>query len=194
MFRSVAVATLLVAAPIVQAPAIAQAPTAITAPEPARLAEAQRLIETLMPPAERDAMIETIVRPMMANMREAMLNSPRFADDEAKNGKLVAIVDEFVAQELDHSIAETKASMPLMLDAMARAYARRFTLDELKTIVTFYQTPAGRSYARQSATIMSDPDVMESQRRLMDKAMSRIEEKMVALAEKLQSEGQPAEN
>ncbi|WP_213982514.1 DUF2059 domain-containing protein [Sphingomonas sp. dw_22] len=185
MLRSIlAAATLAVALPA--APALAQtASSTATAPDPARLAAAQALIGKIMPADQRDAMIERMVRPMMENMRSAMMSSPMFDAAKAENPKFAEVMDEFIKGEFEHSISMTKAAMPGMLDAMARAYARRFTLDDLKAISAFFETPAGRLYAAQAATIMSDPDVLAAQRTMMTEAMSGMQERVEALTARL---------
>jgi hypothetical protein len=176
-------AMIAVAVPL--APAIAQtAPVSVAAPDPARLAAAQALIERIMPAARRDAMIEQIVRPMLENLRTAMLGAPSFST-VAEDPKLAAIMNDFMKEELERSIASTKAAMPMLFDAMGRAYARRFTLEQLKAIDAFFGTPAGRAYADQVTTIMSDPDIQAAQRSMMTQAMSGVQERIEALAAKV---------
>lgn len=179
---------MLAAAILTAAPAAAQtsAPAA-AAPDPARLAVAQALIDKFLPADRRDAMVEAMIKPMMDNMRSAMIESPMFEELKAKNPKLLEVMDAFVNGELDRSIATTKAAMPLMLEAMARAYTRRFTLDELKAISAFFDTPAGRAYAAQSTTILSDPDVLAAQRAMMTQAFSGMQERMESLKDKLEA-------
>ncbi|MNL74118.1 hypothetical protein D3C87_1996880 [compost metagenome] len=43
-----------------------------------------------------------------------------------------------------------------MLDQFARVYALRFTMDELQTIVTFYESPTGQKLAQANAEINTD--------------------------------------
>jgi hypothetical protein len=169
--------------------AVAQtAPTTVSAPDPARLAAAQALIERIMPADKRDAMIEQMVRPMLTNAREAMSSAPLFAEMTKKNPQLGATMNAFMDEEFERSIATTKAAMPAMLDAMARAYARRFTLDQMRDMDNFFQTPSGRAYIEQVPTIMTDPDVLAAQRAMMTQTMSGMQERMARLAATLDAE------
>jgi hypothetical protein len=184
MLRSIVAAAMLAAALPASALAQTASPTA-AAPEPARLAAAQAVIEQIMPAGQRDAMIERMIRPMMENMRSTMLDSPMFEAAKEKNPKFGEMMNEFVKAEFERSITLTKKAMPSMMDAMARAYARRFTLEDLKAISDFFATPAGRNYATQAATIMSDPDVLAAQRAMMIESMQGVQERALALAARL---------
>jgi len=171
------------------APVSAQtAPPPVTAPDPARLAAAQALIERIMPADKRDAMVEQMVRPMLDNAREAMSNAPMFADMARDNPKLASAMNGFMNEEFERSIATTKAAMPAMLDAMARAYARRFTLEQMRDVDDFFQTPSGRAYIETAPTIMSDPDVQAAQRAMMNQTMAGMQERMAKLVETLRAE------
>jgi hypothetical protein len=170
------------------APAGAQTAPVAAAPEPARLAAAQALIEQIMPADRREAMIEQMVRPMIANAREAMANAPMFANMARDNPKLSSAMNGFMDEEFERSIATTKAAMPALFDAMARAYARRFTLDQMRDIGNFFKTPSGRVYVETAPTIMSDPDVMAAQRAMMTQTMSGMQERMAKLVETLAAE------
>lgn len=192
MLRSLAAVVMLAAlSPPVAAHAQA-APSAVAAPDPERLAVAKMLIERFMPADRRDAMVEQMVRPMMENAREAMFSGQLFESIRADDPKLRATIDDFMKQEFEHSIASTKAAMPRLADAMARAYARRFTLDQLQALHTFFETPAGRAYAERAPSLMSDPDILAVQRAMMTEMMTGMEQRIAAFgakaAEKKQAE------
>lgn len=187
MLRLAVGVVLFAASPL--ASAVAQtAPATVSAPDPARLTAAQALIERIMPADKRDAMIEQMVRPMLANAREAMSSAPMFAEMTKKNPKLGATMNAFMDEEFERSIATTKAAMPAMLEAMARAYARRFTLGQMRDMDNFFQTPSGRAYIEQVPTIMTDPDVLAAQRAMMTQTMSGMQERMARLAKTLDAE------
>jgi hypothetical protein len=186
MLRLLAGALVLVLSPL--ASAAAQTAPVAAAPDAARLAAAQALIEQIMPADRREAMVEQMVRPMIANAREAMANAPMFADMARDNPKLATAMNGFMDEESERSIATTKAAMPALFDAMARAYARRFTLDQMRDIGDFFKTPSGRAYVETAPTIMSDPDVMAAQRAMMTQTMSGMQERMAKLVETLGAE------
>ena len=167
-------------------PSVAQAQTATTtaAPDPARLRAAQALMAQLMPPERRDAMIDQMMRPMIDNMKSNMIASPMFKEVSA-DPKLRRVFDDFISEELERSIALTKQVMPELIQAMTRAYARRFTLVQLNDIAAFYATPSGRAFADQAGTIMADPDVLAAQTNVMRRSMEGVQERAAALAAKL---------
>lgn len=190
MLRSLAVAAMLAAISPSVAVHAQTAPSAAAVPDPARLAVAKVLIERFMPADRRDAMVEQMVRPMMDNARQAMLGGPLFESIKAEDPKLQATIDDFMKQEFEHTIANTKAAMPALADAMARAYARRFTLEQLQALQAFFETPAGRAYVEQAPTLMSDPDILAVQRMMMTEAMTGMQNRIAAFGAKVAKEKQ----
>lgn len=171
------------------APVAAVAQTApVAAPEPARIEAAKGLIAKIMPVDRRDAMIEQMMRPMMASIRSALTESPALQEAFADDPDAKKMLDTFVEDEFAQSIALTKQMMPAMLDAMARAYARRFTVAQLNDISAFFDTPSGKLYAERATTIMSDPDVLAAQREMVGKSMQGTMERAQAMAAKLAEE------
>ncbi|OAN65841.1 DUF2059 domain-containing protein [Sphingomonas sp. TDK1] len=168
--------------------AMAQTAPAVQAPEPARLAAATALIAKIMPPQRIDTLIDQMMRPMMDNLRNAMAQSPQMQAAFAKDPKAKAMLDGFVSDELQHSMALTKASMPTMLDAMARAYARRFTVAQMRDVSAFFDTPSGKIYAEQAPTVMADPDVLAAQRAVMEKSIRGTMERAQAMVAKFAAE------
>ena len=51
---------------------------------------------------------------------------------------------------------------PAMRDGLSKAYAARFTMDQLGEIKAFFDTPTGGLYARESMAIATDPQFMSS--------------------------------
>jgi hypothetical protein len=187
MLRLLAGALLFVLAPTASAGA-QTVPATAAAPDPARLAAAQALMSRIMPADKRDAMVEQMLRPMMENIRGAVLSGPKFEAARADNPKLAATVEAFMKEEFERSIETMKAAMPAMIDAMARAYGRRFTLDQLQALDTFFQTPAGRAYVEVAPTIMTDPDLLAVQRSMMTDAMTGLQQRMAAFGAKIDAE------
>lgn len=176
-------------ATLMPVPALAQAAvdtTAEAAPvDPARLAAAHRLIDQIMPPDRRDAMIDQVVRPMMANMRRSFDQSPEFAKLFSEQPEAKKQMMSFLDEETERSLRVTRESMPSLFDAMAVAYARRFTLDQFADIGRFFATPTGRFYAEQAPTIMADPAVQAAQRAMMAKSFEGMQDRVKAMAEKI---------
>lgn len=142
--------------------------------DPARVTAARRLLDVVMPPAKREGMIDSMMKGMMANLSQAMLNSPQMKAAFEADPRAGAIFQAFFQRQQANSLTMLKSNFPGMMEAMARAYARRFTVTQMGEMRTFFETPTGRIYIDQAATIVSDPDVAKWQRDLMGKSMTRI--------------------
>ncbi len=104
----------------------------------------------------------------------AMRSSPALAAIFSKDPRVVPIFDRFIARMTAESTERLKAGLPTMFDAMTKAYARRFTVAQMTEVTTFFATPTGQIYMDQGATIMSDPDVAEWQRKMAVDAMANV--------------------
>ncbi len=72
---------------------------------------------------------------------------------EERNAQTMSLIKPLVADVL--------ADMePPMRAGLARAYARRFSADQLTQINGFFATPAGRAYASEAMALQTDPEVM----------------------------------
>jgi hypothetical protein len=145
------------------------------------VASSKALLDVLMPPAKREAMIEGIMRGMMTNITQMMTSSPEMTSAFGGDERATAIFDKFMKRQQEDSIKMLKDNFPGMMDAMTNAYARRFTTTQLGEMRTFFETPTGQIYVDQAATIMSDPDILKWQRDLMAKGFSRIPKDIEAM-------------
>ncbi len=155
-------------APLV-APATPSAPV-----DPARLSAARALLDVVLPPAKRDAMIDSIMKGMMANLAGAMQNSPQMKAAYEADPRAGEIFSRFFQSQQARSLATLKANFPDMIEAMTRAYARRFTAPQMVELRSFFMTPTGQAYVTESPTIVNDPDVAKWQRDLMANTMAKI--------------------
>ncbi len=142
--------------------------------DPARLASARTLLDVVMPPAKREGMIDAIMKGMMANLSQSMLNSPQMKAAYEADPRAGEIFQRFFQRQQANSLATLKTNFPGMMEAMAHAYARRFTITQMGEMRTFFETPTGQVYINQAATIVNDPDVARWQRDLMTSAMGKI--------------------
>jgi len=169
-------------------------PGVATAQEPdaTRLAAAARVVERVLPPAERDALAEQMIRPMMASMTDAMFASPDLAKAVKDNPRLEPAMRRMLTDETARAIVNMRAGLPLLADAMTRAYARRFDSGQLSEIQAFFDTPTGALYIRESMTMMSDPDIAAAQQTMMAKSMDGLQERIAPLVTELieQKDGQ----
>ncbi|MES2096753.1 MAG: DUF2059 domain-containing protein [Pseudomonadota bacterium] len=155
--------------------------------DPARLKLARQLIDQISPPEKRDAMIEAIIRPMMANMRDSFEQSPEFAKLFSKQPAMRAEMLKFISDETERSLRLARETMPSLFDAMAIAYARRFTIDQLIDLQRFYDTPTGRAYAEEAPAVMSDPAVMAAQRAMMAKSFEGMQDRAKDFAKRMET-------
>jgi len=145
-------AVLIVAAP---AGASAQA-AAPTAEQAAKLNEARAIIRIMFPPAERQVMMDKLVADLTGQFR-TMLPVDAMADPGLK-----AIVDDFLQKALERQRPVLQRHMPEQLEAMAIAYAREFSLAELKDIHSFAGTPSGGHYFAKAISVVGDPAVAKA--------------------------------
>ncbi len=69
---------------------------------------------------------------------------------------------------------------PVLREGMARAYARKFSAEQLREINAFFNTPAGEFYAAESFVLLADPEIMSASMQAMpvmlEKVMAKIPE------------------
>ena len=139
----VATATLLLATPLRAQPAPA---------DPAARTYAREIVDATLPPERRREITDVLMHSMMEQMR----NSPLA---RASDPGLRQLVGSYVAKMPDRLQPVNDKHLPLIMDAMVRAYVQEFSTDELKQIAAFGKTPAGAHYLRRSIGILSEPTV-----------------------------------
>jgi hypothetical protein len=171
----------------------AETPETISAPTAERLASAAQLMAAMMPPEQREAMVEQMITAMMANILPSIKNSLE-KQAALSNPEIRGVFDRFIVRQQELAISQLKAEMPKLVEAMSRAYARRFTTAQMDEMHSFFRTPTGQIYVRESMSIMSDPDVAEWQRDSMTKSMDKLPEELKALQQELEEKlGRPVE-
>lgn len=153
-------------------------------PEPARLDLAKVTASKLLPDGAyakiMDGMFEQMLTPIM-NILPGLTNEQIVAATGASEDNVAALTEEkkaAVTQIIDPQnkergkqiidvmkpmISEAMAVIePAMRTGLSRAYARKFTAPELKTINGFFTTPTGGAFARESFALQADPEVMQA--------------------------------
>jgi hypothetical protein len=146
------------------APCVAQsAPSAPAAaapdPDPEKLAIAQDIIRRGFPPESRQATLSRAAGAMMAQMREAVFPPSAQTDPEIRR-----IIERYLERLRAVSDETNRDGAPAIFEAMARAYARQFSRDDLVQIRAFVSTPAGANYLQRSMDLLSDPDIAAANR------------------------------
>ena len=128
-----------------------------------------------MPPESRARMIEGMIAPMLGNLQQGMAQSPMFSSAMAQDPQMQTQFAAFMDRQQTRTMTLMRDGLPSMVDAMARAYARRFDVAQCRDIKAFFATPSGRAYMQQSLTIMADPDVAAWQRSMMESSMAHMQ-------------------
>lgn len=156
--------------------------TAQAAPDAARIAVAKVTIDYVFPAGTYAKMFggsfSQIMDQAMDSMTEMpianLMNSTGISqEDIAKLGRatladVMEIMDPAYKQRQKATmdammpvLSNMMTSMePVMREALADAYARRFTLEQLNDMNRFFATPSGTAYANNSMVIMMDPEVV----------------------------------
>lgn len=142
--------------------------------DPARLAVARQIVDVVLPPQQRDtilqAMLDAMLKPMVSGIIDG---SPKLKQAMEDNPAAKQVMADFVKRQRDLGLTDIRAALPDLVEAYAHAYARNFTLDELTAIRDFAKTSAGAKFLQRGSALMSDPDVGAWQRRIMATQMER---------------------
>ncbi|PJI88517.1 DUF2059 domain-containing protein [Sphingomonas koreensis] len=163
------------------------APAAQTAADlDTRLAKARIIVETSMPIEQRDKMFHQMLDAMMSNMIGGMMQGdPQLAKSLKTNTEAAKLLASFVERQKKLALEDLTETGPEMVEAMASAYAKRFSLAELTEVEAFVATPTGARFFQAGTQILNDPAVAEWQRKLFAKAQAREEAELRRLIDEL---------
>ncbi|MBO9498468.1 MAG: DUF2059 domain-containing protein [Novosphingobium sp.] len=139
-------------------PAVANADAPL---DPASVALAHRIVDLAFPPEKRKAMFAGVMDALVNQMRGAMAAANPDGDKE-----LATIVDHSVQRMFEQMQPIINAHLPDYFDAMANAYARAFSPDELQQLLAFASTQTGQHFFERSTTLLKDPDVIAANQRM----------------------------
>jgi hypothetical protein len=206
-------ATALLAATIaIAVPATAQAEpspsTALSAEpiDPARLKSAEAIAAQILPDGTyakvMSASMDGMMKPMLDMVGKMPLSQLAalggLSDEEAAQlgegtiKELNAIIDPLFEQRMRLITDSTVRSMsklmttmePGLREGLSRAFARRYSAEQLADITRFFETPTGRTYAADSMMIFTDPEVMTKMMEMLPKMM----EQMPAMVKDMEAE------
>ena len=180
----------------------------LTAEQEARLPAATAIVATMMPEGfygeiMRD-MMEKTMRPMMAMFSEPdFLLASRLTLDEAalaelsdaEKQELLTMLDSAWDQRADTMVDALISNMggafaavePPVRAGLAKAYAVRFDEAQLADISTFFATPTGGEFARQSMALFADPQDMGATMEAMPEMIGSFTEMETAMEAALES-------
>ena len=169
------------AAPASTAPAMQQA-----ADMDARMEKARTIVERTMPAEQRDQMFGQVIDSMMTNMIAGMMQGDAdLAKSLESNTEAAKLLANFVERQKKLALEDLKETGPEMVEAIASAYAKRFSLAELAEVEAFVATPTGARFFQTGTQIFSDPAIAEWQRKLFAKAQAREAAELRRLMEEL---------
>lgn len=185
------------------------APPPLPAPDPARLAVAQRVVLKMFPPGSYREMLGENFRNMMSSMFDSVASIPfstiagigGLTEDQvkamgdAKMGEVMDILDPAWRERMKLMTTDLWGSTGDLLDrleprvreAMARAYAREFTVEQLNEILRFLETPTGARFAKQSLLVYTGRDVTDEMAALMPEIMKEIPTLMAGQQAKIEA-------
>jgi len=155
----------------------------LTEEQNARLPAAQAVVGEMMPDGfygeMMAGMMDKMLRPMltMFSQPEFVLGARLAVDaetiealEEGEQAELTAMLDPAYQARGDAMVAVLTSRMGGMFTAMegpmreglSKAYAVRFDDAQLADIATFFATPTGGEYARESMALFADPQVMQA--------------------------------
>jgi hypothetical protein len=208
MSGGVALAALLLPA-AAQAQAVPPAAAVAAAPvDPAKLAIAQRIMLKLLPPG--------IYKQLMGHMFDNIFDMvPEFRDlpraevkklarlddaqyealDKAAIDEAMTIYDPHARERMQVMMKAMSARMgelmsqyePRMRTAIATAYAREFSLDELGEFDRFFSGAAGTHYAGKMYELFMGPDMMKEMSAMMPDVMKQMPDIMADMTKAMDS-------
>ncbi len=99
--------------------------------------EYQRTLKQLLQSSGTEASFTTVVTQMMAMIKQSNPNVP------------TAIWNDFEQEILNTSLDD-------LVEMLVPVYQRHLSQEDLKSLIVFYQTPAGKRYAEKTPLIMQE--------------------------------------
>ena len=166
-----------------------------TALDPQRLALAREIASAFWPDGTMQRMMSQMSGVQSGMMKGVFDKTPKdFGINDAKEpdktlGQLIreedpyfeermAISNRVMMEEIGKLMGDFE---PQMREALAKLYARRFTLAELSDMATFFRTSSGKRFGAQLIPMMADPDYVSA----MTEVMPRLMKAMPGIAEKV---------
>lgn len=175
--KSAMLAALLAAATVVAAPVAAQPAPAPASEDATKMALATRIVALAFPEDQRIAMFSGAMDNIYAQMKPSV--------DQVGDKEAAAITERHINAMRTDIMDDLKANSGGLFDALAKAYARAFTLQQLQDIERFVATPSGAAYVQRSAEILGDPAVAEWNKAYFQRMMAMIETRKLALIDEL---------
>lgn len=159
-------------------PAVAQtAPAPAAAPDPARLAAAEKAVAALVPQGIYMKMMRDqfprMMDAMMVQMMDKTATELGMPETDGADGKTMreaaASADPHFQERTQIMTRVMGEEMGVVFDkleprvraGLSRAFARKFTIEQLDAQNAFFATPAGKAFANEYLTTFMDPEVIQ---------------------------------
>lgn len=126
---------------------------------------------------------ETTIYDLSAENRDQIANI--IDPHRAKRGQKTLDVMLPIMKEVSTAIE------PALREGMAKAYARKFSNEQLTELNTFFNTPTGNFYASESFVLMADPEVMQASMQAMPIMMEKMLEIIPTLGDNMDKAHEP---
>jgi hypothetical protein len=147
--------------------------------EPERLELARSLANTMLPPEHTGRFVEEMVEQQMELVTSAYTDNDDFKRMTRQAPRIARRLDQFIVEVSRVTTRIITENMPSLVEATAQAYARRFTIAELRDLQSFFATPTGQRFATENLMIATDPAMTAWQTRVM----ATTQEEMMPLLE-----------
>ncbi|WP_165859695.1 hypothetical protein [Tsuneonella suprasediminis] len=142
------------------------------------LEQAQAIVRIMFPPETREQTFAKTIDDMLGQFRRAMK-----VDSVPDAGLRKMLNDQFDAMP-GLLMPTVREYLPQILDATALAYTHEYSLDELRHIRAFAETPAGSRYLQTSMKLLGDPAVAK----VNEAYLEAIQKVQLAERERMQAE------
>ncbi|MGV3510685.1 MAG: DUF2059 domain-containing protein [Novosphingobium sp.] len=143
--------------------------------DPAKVEVARQIIATGYPVDKREAIFSNAIDAMLVQMRSTMLSSLK--NDPGAEKLVNTKVDSFIGE----SKTILNGHIPALMDAMAQAYSREFSLAELAELKAFASTPTGQHFFLRNSAVLSDPSFRAANEAYMRELMPTIDKMREAI-------------
>ncbi|EIZ80131.1 hypothetical protein WSK_1164 [Novosphingobium sp. Rr 2-17] len=159
------------------------APAAAVSPE--SLTIAREIVTIAWPPEQREETMAKTMETILKQYRTSM------SFDKITDPGLRKIIDDYLDSVPTMLRPLVQRFLPHQMEAIAVAYARKFSAQQLRDVRAFAQTPSGRGYLQGSIEILSDPTVAQANtvffKDVADLTKTKAEELTLQVAEYLKA-------
>jgi hypothetical protein len=177
----------------------------LTPEEEARLPAASEAVASVMPDGIYARMMKDVMGGMFGALADELDTMPsnEIAGklnvlpeqveeyDKAVRKEITDLIDPAFSQRGKLSMEAMTASLtnvmaemePDVRSGLARAYAQRFTAEQLADINAFFATPTGAVYASESMLVFTDPQAMAGSMEALPKVMDAMPTMIASMAE-----------